>query len=204
MAVVEWHDRVDSVLYFFSRFPSFSLSGFPLAMNIIGYASRNEIKELMVVNRTDSDAGCDVAICADIGLARTPKRSSLLNVVLTYLSLAYPRPELIDRLHRRTIVRLFLLDPSVSAITTTSAAVSPVPKYSSLLVSLRHRFVEYLQPGASLQGLQTQIMGSGQGEMSGKTSITPPSKPQAASALSEKLKETRRDQLHRILNYQTF
>ena len=26
-------------------------------MNMIGYASRNEIKELTIVNRTDSDAG---------------------------------------------------------------------------------------------------------------------------------------------------
>ena len=55
IAIVEWHDRVNSVLYSFSRFPLF----------FVQVPSRN------------------VHICADNGWARTLQRSSLLNVVRT-------------------------------------------------------------------------------------------------------------------------
>ena len=37
----------------------------------------------------------------------------------------------------------------VSAVTTTTTVVSPIPKYSSLLVLLRHFFMEHLQPAIS-------------------------------------------------------
>ena len=45
-------------------------------MDMIGYASYNQIKELTIVNLgTDNDPGCNVPICADSGLARTLQRS---------------------------------------------------------------------------------------------------------------------------------